>query len=117
MGSHPRVRRWLGTLGTSNWLPRYGIQNDWNRCWREREAFQRMWGGGEENPPKVCFHDSPFLTLFESRYSSTSQNSAGTKKGPRSLRQKLRKPQVAQVLLLWSSVQPAMLRMDKVLTS
>jgi hypothetical protein len=83
----------------------------------EKEKLSKECGAEvKKTPQKVCFHDSPFLTLFESRYSSTSQNSAGTKKGPRSLQQKLRKPQVAQVLLLWSSVQPAMLRMGKVLT-
>jgi hypothetical protein len=83
----------------------------------EKEKLSKECGAEVKKTPKVSFHDSHFLTLFESRYSSTSQNSAGTKKGRRSLQQKLRKPQVAQVLLLWSFVQLAMLRMGKVLIS
>ena len=82
----------------------------------EKEKLSKECGAEVKKiPPKSPFRIRP-LTLFESRYSLTLRNSAGTKKGPRSLQQKLRKLQVAQVLLLWLSVQLAMLRMDRVLT-
>jgi len=70
--------------------------------------------GAEVKPSGPSFAESSFLTLFDCRYLSTSQNSAGTRRDLRSLRQKSRNQPVVPEPLLWSSVRPATLLMGKV---